>query len=90
MKTFGWDAEKNLKLQQERGISFEQIIAAIEHGRLLDILEHPAKKYKDQKLYVVEIDQYIYIVPYHETEHEIFLMTVFPSRKFTKLYLKKE
>jgi hypothetical protein len=39
---------------------------------------------------VVEIDQYIYIVPYHETEHEIFLMTVFPSRKFTKLYLKKE
>jgi hypothetical protein len=37
-------------------------------------------KYKDQKLYVVEIDQYVYIVPYHETEYEIVLMTVFPGR----------
>jgi len=28
----------------------------------------------------VEIDQYVYIVPYHETEYEIVLMTVFPGR----------
>jgi uncharacterized DUF497 family protein len=90
MKTFVWDAKKNERLQQERGISFEKIIAAIEHGRLLDILDHPGKKYKDQKLYVVEIDQYVYIAPCYETENEILMMTIFPSRKFTKFYLNKE
>jgi hypothetical protein len=90
MKTYTWNAGKNNKLQKQRGISFEKIIAAIENGKLLDILENPGRQYAGQKLYVVEIDRYVYIVPFIETENEIVLITVFPSRKFTTFYLKKE
>jgi len=90
MKTYTWDADKNNTLQKQRGVSFEKIIAAIENGRLLDLLENPGKKYAGQKLYIVEIDRYVYIVPFIETENELVLITIFPSRKFTTLYLKKE
>jgi len=90
MKTYAWDAEKNNILQKQRGVSFEKIIAAIENGKLLDILENLGKKYAGQKLYIVEIDRYVYIVPFIETENELVLITIFPSRKFTTLYLKRE
>jgi uncharacterized DUF497 family protein len=90
MKTYTWDADKNNTLQKQRGVSFEKIIAAIENGKLIDILENPGKKYAGQKLYIVEIDRYVYIVPFIETENELVLITIFPSRKFTTLYLKKE
>ena len=33
------------------------------------------------------IENYIYLVPYIENENEIFLKTIYPSRKFTKIYL---
>ena len=36
------------------------------------------------------LDDYVYAVPYVEDSEKIFLKTVFPSRKYTKLYLKKE
>jgi len=90
MKTYTWDADKNNTLQKQRGVSFEKIIAAIENGKLIDILENPGKKYAGQKLYIVEIDRYVYIAPFIETENELVLVTIFPSRKFTTLYLKKE
>ena len=90
MKTYTWDADKNNTLQKQRGVSFEKIIAAIENGKLLDILENPGTKYAGQKLYIVEIDRYVYIVPFIETENELVLITIFPSRKFTTLYLKRE
>ena len=88
---FNWNEDKNSELKKERGISFEMIIYHIESDRIIDILEHPNKaKYKNQKLYIINIDNYAYVVPFIDRENERFLLTIFPSRKFTKKYLRKE
>jgi hypothetical protein len=76
-------------LKSERQICFEDIVLCIEMGFLLDILEHPnQEKYKGQKIFVVQIDDYAYLVPFVENEVEVFLKTIIPSRKATKKYLK--
>lgn len=55
---------------------------------MLDDIEHPNKaKYPNQRVFVVEVDEYAYLVPYVESDNEIFLKTVIPSRKATKQYL---
>jgi uncharacterized DUF497 family protein len=88
MKVFNWSIEKNRKLWQERNISFEDVVIAIDNGSLLDVCEHPNKeKYPQQKLFVVEIGGYAYLVPFVENNTEIYLKTVFPSRKATRDYL---
>ena len=89
MKYFSWNEEKNELLKEERQISFEDVVFYIAQGFLLDVLEHPnQEKYLGQKIFVVEIDEYAYLVPFVEDEHEIFLKTIIPSRKATKKYLK--
>jgi hypothetical protein len=89
MKVFNWNFEKNQQLIEERGRSFEEAIFHIENGGLLDDICHSnAVDYPRQKVFVVAIDQYAYLVPYIESDDEIFLKTVIPSRKFTKLYLR--
>lgn len=86
-----WDEEKNTKLKKERGISFEQIAHLMEQGKILDIVYHPdSKKYKDQMICYVEIDRYVYAVPYEKKGDQMILKTAFPSRKATKKYLSKE
>ena len=90
MKTFNWDNKKNERLRIERGVSFEEVVFCIENGQILDVIEHPNKeKYKGQRMYVVAINNYAYIVPFIDGENERFLKTIFPSRKYTKLYLNK-
>ena len=89
MKYFSWNEEKNELLKAERQISFEDVVFYIEMGFLLDVLEHPnQEKYKGQKIFVVQIEDYAYLIPFVEDEHEIFLKTISPSRKATKKYLK--
>lgn len=89
MKHFSWSAEKNELLREERQVSFEDVVFYIEQGFLLDILEHPnQEKYKGQKIFVVQMDDYVYLVPFIEDDREIFLKTIIPSRKATKKYLK--
>lgn len=62
LKIFRWNEDKNKQLQQERGISFEEVISHIEQGGLLDILEHPNRdKYQNQQIYVISINQSIYL-----------------------------
>ncbi len=91
MSTFNWDEDKNTWLKRERGVSFEEVIFCIENGNLLDVIRHPnQKKYSDQRFYVVDIGNYVFIVPYVESEESIFLKTIFPSRKYTKIYLCQE
>jgi uncharacterized DUF497 family protein len=88
MKLFTWDNEKNEWLVVERGVSFERIVYLIENNGLLDVITHPnTSKYPRQKMFVVNIDEYAYLVPFVESEEEIFLKTVIPSRKATKKYL---
>ncbi len=89
MKTFSWNDEKNALLQVERRITFEEVVVCIEMGFLLDVLEHPnQEKYKGQKVFVVQIDDYVYLVPFVETDDQVFLKTIIPSRKATKKHLK--
>lgn len=85
---FLFSPDKNIKLIEERNISFEEIIAAIENGHLLDVIEHPnSSKYSNQKLYVVVVKQYVYLVPFIKDEKgNIFLKTIIPSRKAKKKY----
>jgi uncharacterized DUF497 family protein len=88
MKPFNWNRIKNQQLIEDRQISFEDILFYIQKGRLLDDTEHPNKaKYPNQRVLVVEVDGYAYLVPYIERDEEIFLKTVIPSRKATKQYL---
>jgi uncharacterized DUF497 family protein len=87
MKYFDWNPEKNKKLIKERGISFEICLVHIEQGKILDIIENK-NPYEHQFVYVLEIEEYIYYVPFVEDEEKIFLKTIIPSRKATKKYLK--
>jgi uncharacterized DUF497 family protein len=84
MKYLNWNSEKNELLKQERGICFEEIAYLIESGLVIGIEENPA--YPNQKMYVLEIDNYAIIVPFVENDDEIFLKTAFPSRKYTRKY----
>lgn len=87
MKQYVWNSEKNETLKQNRGISFEEIVLNISLGNEVDIYEHPNQdKYPGQKISVVLIENYAYLVPYVEDEQDIFLKTIIPSRKATKRY----
>lgn len=87
---FDWDADKNEKLITERGVSFEEVIAILESGDVLDVIEHPnQEKYGHQKMYVVEINGYAYLVPFVKDRDKIFLKTIIPSRKAQKKYLEE-
>ena len=92
-KTIRYSLEKNEMLKSSRDISFEDIILALENGNLLDDIEHPNKeKYPNQNIFIilVQIKDYVYLVPYVEDEKSIFLKTIIPSRKMNKKYNKKE
>lgn len=91
MKYLSWDEDKNRKLIKERNISFEEIQIAVEFGKILDTFDHPnQKRYPGQKIMAVEIEGYVYLVPFIEEEEKYFLKTIFPSRKATKQYLRSK
>jgi len=86
MCVFDWNDEKNQFLKTERGVTFEDIVFHITHGGLPDVIEHPKKElYSGQKIFIVNVEEYIYIVPFVENDETVFLKTI---RKMTKLYLK--
>ena len=87
---FNWNDEKNEHLKKTRNISFEKIVIAIENDEILDVLENKSPQYKDQIIIVVNIEDYAYAVPTVIKENEYFLKTIFPSRKYTEIYLSKE
>lgn len=91
MRHFSWDPEKNEKLKTERHVSFEDIIDSMEHGFLLETVDHPnTEKYPHQRMFVVQIKDYVYLVPFVENEGVTFLKTIVPSRKATKKYIEEK
>lgn len=84
MKYLNWSHEKNEIIKNKKGISFEEIAYLIESDKILGIEENPGKP--NQKIYILEIKNYAFIVPFVEKENEIFLKTAFPSRKYSKRY----
>lgn len=88
MKSIEWNDEKNLHLQKERGVCFEDVVVCLINNRVLDTIEHPNKeRYADQRIFIINIDDYMYLVPFVEDGKSIFLKTIIPSRKMTKKYL---
>ena len=91
MKHINWSSEKSLKLKESRGICFEDIVYYIEKGDILDDYLHPNQnKYPEQRIMVIGINNYAYLVPYVEDAEELFLKTVIPSRKATDIYFGGE
>ena len=94
-KVIRWELKKSawLKASAERGgIGFEECAVLIEAGQILDSIDNPSANHLDQKIFVLEINSYVYLVPYVETEEEIFLKTLYPIRKHTAIYedMKKQ
>ena len=90
MKSFRWDPQKNILLKQDRGIGFEQVAVAVEAGNLLQIAPHQnSSKYPRQKIMIVAIDTYVYLVPFIEERDHYFLKTIIPSRKATRDFIEQ-
>ena len=91
MKPISWNAEKNALLKAERGVSFEDVVFHIMAGDILDTVDHPNQAhYPGQQIHVSAIEEYVYLVPFVESDEEVFLKTVIPSRMATKSYLGEE
>jgi uncharacterized DUF497 family protein len=91
MNIFRWDNEKNELLKTTRGVCFEQVVLLMEKGEILDTIENPnQEKYPGQKIAVLMIDTYVYLVPYVENNEEIFLKTIIPGRKATNKYVREK
>jgi len=89
MDYYAWNSVKNEELIKERGISCERITYHIEKKEVLDIIKHPnTSKYPNQRMFIINIDNYAYLVPFVENDSEIFLKTIIPSRKATRKYLE--
>ena len=89
MAEFFWDSRKNEKLKAERGVTFDEVIRAVADGRVLALLDHAnQRKYQGQRVFVVEIDGYAYLVPFVDRDGTVTLKTIIPSRKATRKYLK--
>lgn len=87
---FDWSDEKDVMLKRERGIGFQDVVFHIEKGDTLSITDHPNPgDYPNQKIIYVRIGNYVYLVPFVESEEGWFLKTIIPSRKATKRYLKE-
>ncbi len=86
-KLITWNEVKNQILKMQRNIGFEQILEKIESGEIVGRKVHPNKgKYPNQQIFIIKIDDYIYYVPFIESNDEIFLKTIIPGRKLTKEY----
>ncbi len=89
MKYYSWDSEKNRRLKAERKVCIEEAVFCIERGLLLDIVEPPyQERYAGQRIFIVKIRGYACLVPFVETERDVFLKTIIPSHKATRDYLK--
>jgi hypothetical protein len=92
MKTVLWNPEKALILRADparHGVGFEECLVAIEEGRVLADIPNPSPQFQHQRMFVLNINDYAYVVPYLESDEGIFLKTVFPSRKHTAKYLRE-
>lgn len=85
-KTFDWDHDKNKRLMKERKISFEAIVSLIESGNVIGTVTGTGK-YAHQKQFIVEMNRYIYVVPFVEDDQKVFLKTIIPSRRLTRKFL---
>jgi len=93
VKEVRYDSEKNKSLKIKRGINFDDVSELIQSGNptgFIGVIQNPnKKKYPKQRMFLVKFNKYIYVIPFVEEEKYIFLKTIYPSRKYTKKYLRK-
>jgi uncharacterized DUF497 family protein len=90
VKPFRWNPPKSEQLRERHGLGFEQIVVAIESGALLATMPHPnLDRYPRQRIMIVRIDDYAFLVPFVEDEDHVFLKTIIPSRKATRDFIDK-
>lgn len=88
MLQFDWNDDKSQSLKAERGVSFEDVVFHVAAGGLVDVLDHPNPgAYPGQRILIVDIDGYVFVVPFVADGDVLFLKTIIPSRKMTKRYL---
>jgi len=80
MKHIKWNILKSERLKRTRRVSFEEIIKT----KLVAVKKH--HKQRNQKIMLFKHRRYIWVVPYVKDKEGIFLKTLYPSRKYTKLY----
>jgi len=91
VKVINWNKEKNELLKKERNVAFEDVAIEILNNNITASELHPNQdKYPNQKIFTINIKDYFYLVPYVESENEIFLKTIIPSRKATKKHKSNE
>ena len=84
---FNWNTDKNKILKEDRGVTFEDVVSAINDDKVIDIIKHPNQvKYPKQKIYIIELFGYVHMVPFVKEGEEIFLKTIIPSGKLNKIY----
>jgi hypothetical protein len=89
-KPFSWSAPKDAWLRAERGVGFEQVVDAIRAGDLLDVaIRSGPSRHAGQRILVVRIGDYAWLVPFVENEREFFLKTIIPSRKATRKHIER-
>lgn len=80
MKEIRWNLFKNECLKKARGVSFEDLI----NSKLVAVLRHQTQR--NQSIILFKHKGYIRIIPYVEEKDYYFLKTLFPSRKYTKMF----
>lgn len=85
-----FNEEKNQLLKATRGISFEDVLKALEKEKVIADISHPSQKHPHQRIYVIKIKEYVYAVPYvlNVEKKEVFLKTIYPSRVLKEKYMK--
>lgn len=86
-----WNVKKaeRLRLDKSRGgITFDDCENALSEGKILNDIPNPSPAYTRQRMFIIDINNYAYVVPYVKSKNEIFLKTIYPSRKYTKMYLR--
>ena len=88
MSEFDWCDEKNEKLDRARHVCFEDVVVCIQNGGVLDVVRHPNReRYPKQSMIVLNVNGYVWLVPYVKKKGVRFLKTIIPSRKATKEYM---
>lgn len=77
-----WNALKNIRLKLTRNVTFQEIIKA----DLLGLGSHSSRSH--QSVLIFKYKGYIWAVPFVFERKGIFLKTIYPSRKYKKLYEK--
>ncbi len=89
MSEFDWSNEKGEMLERTRGVSFEDVVVCIQNGEVLDVIRHPNRdRYPGQNIIALNVDGYVWLIPYVKQKGVRFLKTIIPSRKATREYLR--